>query len=188
MTTSPVYEKGEWRHDQQSGGGFEHRGVRAECSPTRNDHAQQREQGDESPSPEKADHVPPVWSVWSGCLSRRLGHACPTIRCRLAVAEERCDLRGAESAFVVAVVAATSAAWYLSDARRECSRDHRVHAEVKIDYLGHSHSVVTSGSGWWLFIRPATDDSDAVPDPWAATCSRPDLPPLMPKACSRRRS
>jgi hypothetical protein len=81
----------------------------------------------------------------------------------LAVAEERCDLRGAESAFVVAVVAATSAAWYLSDARRECSRDHRVHAEVKIDYLGHSHSVVTSGSGWWLFIRPATDDSDAVP-------------------------
>jgi hypothetical protein len=36
-------------------------------------------------------------------------------------------------------------------------------AHVEIEYLGHSHTVVAPGSGWWLFIRPATDDSDAIP-------------------------
>jgi hypothetical protein len=38
-------------------------------------------------------------------------------------------------------------------------------APVEIEYLGHSHSVVGSRSGWWLFIGPATDDPDAVPRP-----------------------
>ena len=38
-------------------------------------------------------------------------------------------------------------------------------AHVEIEYLGHSHSVVASRSGWWLFIGPATDDPDAIPRP-----------------------
>ena len=37
-------------------------------------------------------------------------------------------------------------------------------AHVEIEFLGYSHSV-GSRSGWWLFIRPATDDPDAVPRP-----------------------
>jgi hypothetical protein len=36
-------------------------------------------------------------------------------------------------------------------------------AHVEIEYLGHSHTVVAPRSGWWLFIGPATDDSDAIP-------------------------
>jgi hypothetical protein len=36
-------------------------------------------------------------------------------------------------------------------------------AQVEIEYLGHSHSVVASRSGWWLFIGTATDDVDAIP-------------------------
>jgi len=38
-------------------------------------------------------------------------------------------------------------------------------AHVEIEYLGHSHSVVASRSGWWLLIGPATDDPDAIPRP-----------------------
>jgi hypothetical protein len=38
-------------------------------------------------------------------------------------------------------------------------------AQVEIEYLGHRHSVVASQSGWWLFVGPATDDSDPVPRP-----------------------
>lgn len=34
---------------------------------------------------------------------------------------------------------------------------------VGIGYLGDRHSVAASASGWWLFIAPATADSDAFP-------------------------
>jgi hypothetical protein len=37
------------------------------------------------------------------------------------------------------------------------------HAVVEIEYLGQRHSTVASETGWWLFVVPATDDSDAVP-------------------------
>jgi hypothetical protein len=36
-------------------------------------------------------------------------------------------------------------------------------AHVEIEYLGHSYTVMAPPSGWWLFIGPATDDSDAIP-------------------------
>lgn len=38
-------------------------------------------------------------------------------------------------------------------------------AQVDVEYLGHRHSVIASASGWWLFIAPATEDSEAVPRP-----------------------
>jgi hypothetical protein len=34
---------------------------------------------------------------------------------------------------------------------------------VKIDYLGQSHSIVSSPPGWWLFVMPSTEDFEAVP-------------------------
>jgi hypothetical protein len=38
-------------------------------------------------------------------------------------------------------------------------------AQVDVEYLGHRHSAVASASGWWLFIGPAMEDSDALPRP-----------------------
>ncbi len=34
---------------------------------------------------------------------------------------------------------------------------------VDIEYLGDRHATVASDAGWWLFVAPSTDDSDAVP-------------------------
>jgi hypothetical protein len=34
--------------------------------------------------------------------------------------------------------------------------------QVDVEYLGLRHSFVTSASGWWLFIGPATQDSNAL--------------------------
>lgn len=34
---------------------------------------------------------------------------------------------------------------------------------VRIDYLGARHSTRATDAGWWLFIAPPSEDSEAVP-------------------------
>ncbi len=37
------------------------------------------------------------------------------------------------------------------------------HEAVALEYLGRRHSVLASGTGWWLFVAPSTPDWHAVP-------------------------